>query len=174
VAVVNAGIGGNRVLLDGLGPNLLARFDRDVLARPGVRWAIVLEGVNDIGMLTRDHPASPDAHRALVAAIESAYREIAARAHAHHIFIVGGTVTPYAGNAYYHPGSESENDRLELNAFIRASGTFDAVIDFDRVLRDPAHRDRLLLTYDSGDHLHPNEAGYHAMGTAPSSRLFSQ
>ena len=166
LSVVNAGIGGNRVLLDGSGPNLLARFDRDVIARPNVRAAIVLEGVNDLGTLTRDHPVDAATHRAQVAAITGAYRQLAARAHAHGIRLIGGTITPLVGNDYYHAGPETEADRQAINRFIRSSGTFDGVIDFDAVVRDPAHPDRLLPAYDTGDHLHPNEAGYRAMAQA--------
>jgi lysophospholipase L1-like esterase/peptidoglycan/xylan/chitin deacetylase (PgdA/CDA1 family) len=172
LSVVNAGIGGNRVLLDGIGPNLLARFDRDVIARPAVRYAIVLEGVNDLGVLTRDHPVSAAEHRAIVAAITGAYRQMAARAHAHGITLIGGTITPYVGNDYYHAGAESEADRQAINAFIRSSGTFDGVIDFDRAVRDPAHPDRLLPAADSGDHLHPGEAGYRMMADAIPLSLF--
>jgi len=164
IGVVNAGIGGNRVLLDGLGPNLLARFDRDVIARSGVRWAVVLAGVNDIGVLTRTAPASPEQHAALVAQVTAGYRQIVERAHAHGIRVIGGTVTPFGGNDYYHPGPASEADRLAINAYIRAAGNFDAVVDFDALLRDPAQPDRLNPAYDSGDHLHPSEAGYRMMG----------
>ena len=173
IGVVNAGIGGNRVLLDGLGPNLVARFDRDVVARSGVRWAILLEGINDLGVLTRDSPATPAAHAALVAQVTAAYRQLAMRAQAHGIRLIGGTLSPMGGNAYYHPGPALEADRQAINRFIRTSGTFDAVIDFDRVLRDPAHPDRLAARYDSGDHLHPSPAGYRAMADAVPLTLFT-
>ncbi|MBB3910971.1 SGNH/GDSL hydrolase family protein [Sphingomonas desiccabilis] len=173
IGVVNTGIGGNRILLDGLGPNLMARFDRDVIARSGVRWAIVLEGINDLGTLTRDAPATPEQHRALVRQITAAYRQLADRAHAHGIKLIGGTVMPFGGNSYYHPGPELEAARQEINRFIRTSGTFDAVIDFDKVMRDPAHPDRLAPALDSGDHLHPSEAGYRKMGEAVPLSLFS-
>ena len=172
IGVVNAGIGGNRVLLDGLGPNLLARFDRDVIARSGVRWAIVLEGVNDLGVLTREAPATPAQHAAIVAQVTAGFAQIVARAHAHGIKVIGGTVMPFGGNTYYHPTAENEADRQAVNTFIRTSGVFDAVIDFDRLMRDPAHPDRLSPTYDSGDHLHPSEAGYRTMGEAVPLRLF--
>ncbi len=172
--VVNAGIGGNRVLLDGLGPNLMARFDRDVVARSGVRWAILLEGVNDLGVLTREAPATPAQHAAIVAQIIAGYTQLAARAHTHGITMIGGTITPFGGNDYYHPGPATEADRQAINAFIRTSGTFDAVIDFDRVMRDPAHPDRLAPAYDSGDHLHPSEAGYRRMGGAVPLSLFGK
>jgi lysophospholipase L1-like esterase/peptidoglycan/xylan/chitin deacetylase (PgdA/CDA1 family) len=166
IGVVNAGIGGNRMLLDGSGPNLLARFDRDVIARSGVRWAIVLEGINDLGVFTRDAPATPAQHAALVAQLTAGYTQIVARAHAHGIKVIGGTVMPFGGNDYYHPNAANEADRQAINVFIRTSGLFDAVIDFDRIMRDPAHPDRLAPAYDSGDHLHPSEAGYRVMGEA--------
>lgn len=173
VGVVNAGIGGNRVLLDGLGPNLLARFDRDVVARSGVKWVILLEGVNDLGVLTRDKPASPQAHAALVTQITQGYAQLVARAHAHGIKVIAGTIMPFVGNEYYHPGPETEADRQAVNRFIRTSGLFDAVIDFDRVMRDPARPDRLAPAYDSGDGLHPSMAGYRAMGEAIPLALFA-
>ncbi len=172
IGVVNAGIGGNRILLDGSGPNLLARFDRDVIARSGVRWAVVLEGINDLGVLTRDAPASPAQHAAIVTQITTSYTQIVTRAHAHGIKVIGGTVMPFGGNEYYHPNALNEGDRQALNTFIRTSGVFDAVIDFDRVMRDPAHPDRLSPAYDSGDHLHPSEAGYRVMGEAVPLGLF--
>ncbi|WP_156361818.1 GDSL-type esterase/lipase family protein [Sphingomonas sp. Leaf343] len=173
IGVVNAGIGGNRILLDGLGPNLMARFDRDVVSRSGVRWAILLEGVNDLGVLTRDAPATPAQHAGIIAGITAAYRQLAARAHAQGIALIGGTITPFGGNDYYHPGPATEADRQAINAFIRGSGVFDAVIDFDALLRDPAMPDRLASRYDSGDHLHPSEAGYRAMGEAVPLALFA-
>jgi len=172
VAIVNTGIGGNRVLLDGTGPNLLARFDRDVVARSGVKWAIVLEGINDLGMLTRDAPATPEQHAAIVTQLTQAFAQLVARAHAHGIKVIGGTIMPFGGNGYYHPGPELEADRQAVNRFIRTGGLFDAVIDFDQIMRDPAKPDRLNPAYDSGDHLHPSMAGYRAMGTSVPLALF--
>lgn len=172
LSVVNAGIGGNRILLDGNGPSLMARFDRDVVARPNVRYAIVLEGVNDLGVLTRDAPADDATHRALIATITAGYRELAARAHAHGIRLIGATITPLVGNDYYHAAPQTEATRQAINAMIRRSRIFDDVIDFDAAIRDPAHPDRLLPAYDGGDHLHPNEAGYRAMADAIPLRLF--
>ena len=142
LGVLNEGIGGNRLLLDGLGPNALARFDRDVLAQAGVRAVIVLEGVNDLGTLTRDHDVSAEEHRALVRKIEGAYSQMIERAHAHGIRVMGATILPYSGSKYYHPGPESEADRQAINAWIREVGHFDAVVDFDKLTRDPAHPDR--------------------------------
>ena len=143
--VVNAGIGGNRILL---------------------------EGVNDLGVLTREAPATPAQHTALVTQIITAYTELVTRAHAHDIKVIGATITPFGGNDYYHPGSASEADRQAINTFIRTSGLFDAVIDFDRVMRDPAQPARLDPAVDSGDHLHPSEAGYRRMGEAVPLALF--
>lgn len=173
IGVVNAGIGGNRMLLDGLGPNLLARFDRDVVARSGVKWVILLEGVNDLGVLTRDRPATPQAHAAVVAGITQGYAQLVNRARANGIRVIAGTIMPFATNAYYHPGPETEADRQAVNRFIRTSGLFDAVIDFDQLLRDPARADRLAAEYDSGDGLHPSAAGYRAMGEAIPLALFA-
>ena len=174
VGVSNQGIGGNHLLTDGLGPNALARFDRDVLAPAGVRWVIVLEGVNDLGGLTRDGEVSPEQHAALVQRMLAAYQQIIERAHAHGLRVFGATITPDAGSNYYHPGPLSEADRAAVNAWIRTPGHYDAVIDFDQVARDPAHPDHLLPAYDSGDHLHPSPAGYRAMGDAVPLGLFTR
>jgi lysophospholipase L1-like esterase len=174
IGVSNQGIGGNHLLTDGLGPNALARLDRDVLAPAGVRWVIVFEGVNDLGALSRRGDVAPSEHAALVARIEGAYEQIISRAHAHGIRVIGATITPYSGSDYYHPNSSHEADREAVNAWIRTPGHFDEVIDFDRVVGDPEHPDRLLPAYDCGDHLHPSPAGYRAMGTAIPLSLFER
>jgi lysophospholipase L1-like esterase len=182
IGIANAGIGGNHLLTDGLGPNALARFDRDVLAQAGVRWLIVFEGVNDLGGLAIHGEVSPADHDALVARVLAAYQQIIARAHAHGIRVIGATITPYVGSAYYHPGPLSEADRQAVNAWIRAAAAagnqdsphFDAVIDFDAVVRDPAHPDQLLPAYDCGDHLHPSPAGYRALANSIPLTLFTQ
>ncbi|MEC3911565.1 SGNH/GDSL hydrolase family protein [Sphingobium sp. CR2-8] len=171
-AIVNQGIGGNRLLDDGLGPNALARLDRDVLAEPGVTHMILLEGVNDLGMLTRDAPVGAAAHQAHVARIIGAYRQIIARAHARGIKVIGATVMPFVGNGYYHADAQNEADRQAVNAWIRTPGHFDALIDFDRLTRDPARPDRLLPAYDGGDALHPSPIGYRAMGESIPLSLF--
>lgn len=172
IAVVNQGIGGNRLLDDGLGPSALARLDRDVLAQPGVTHLILLEGVNDLGTLTREAPVSRAAHEAHVARIIGAYRQIVAKAHGKGIKVIGATILPYGANDYYHPDAQNEADRQAVNAWIRAPGHFDGVIDFDRAMRDPAHPDRLRPAYDVGDGLHPSPAGYRAMGGAIPLSLF--
>jgi lysophospholipase L1-like esterase len=173
IGVSNQGIGGNHLLIDGLGPNALSRFDRDVLAPAGVRWVIVLEGVNDLGGLSRNGEVTPAEHAALVQRVLAAYRQIIARAHAHGLQVYGATITPYVGSDYYHPGPLSEADRLAVNQWIRAAGHFDSVIDFDSIVRNPQHLDRLLPAYDCGDHLHPSPAGYKAMGNAVPLALFA-
>jgi len=166
VGVLNEGIGGNRLLADGLGPNVLARFDRDVLAQNGVRYLILLEGINDLGTLTRTAAATSAQHEDLVRQMIGAYQQIILRAHAHGVKAIGGTIMPFAGSAFYHPDASNEADRQAVNTWIRAAGHFDGVVDFDRIMADPAHPDRLRPDYDSGDHLHPSPAGYRAMADA--------
>lgn len=174
ISVLNEGIGGNHLLTDGLGPNALARFDRDVLGQAGVRWVIVLEGINDLGGLARDGETPESEHRLLVHQVIAAYTQIIARAHAHGLIVIGGTLTPFVGSGYYHPGPASEADRQQINRWIREPGHFDAIVDFDKVVRDPQQPDRLLPAYDSGDHLHPSPAGYRAMAEAIPLSLFAE
>jgi lysophospholipase L1-like esterase len=173
IGVSNQGIGGNHLLTDGLGPNVLARFDRDVLAPAGVQWVIVFEGVNDLGGLARDGEVPPAEHAALVQRVLAAYQQIVARAHARGLRVYGATITPYVGSGYYHPSPLSEADRRVVNQWIRAAGHFDGVVDFDATVRDPQHPDQLLPIYDCGDHLHPSPAGYKAMGSAIPLDLFA-
>jgi lysophospholipase L1-like esterase len=174
ISVSNQGIGGNHLLTDGAGPNALARFDRDVLAPAGVRWVIVFEGVNDLGGLARNGEVTAAEHATLVQRVIGAYQQIIARAHAHGLRVIGATITPYAGSDYYHPGPLSEADRQTVNGWIRATGHFDAVVDFDAVVRDPHQPSHLLPAYDCGDHLHPSPAGYRAMADAIPLALFTQ
>jgi lysophospholipase L1-like esterase len=174
IGVLNHGIGGNHLLIDGLGPNALARFDRDVLAQPGARYVILLEGVNDLGGLSRMGDVPAARHDALVQAILGSYEQIVMRAHAHGVRVIGATITPYAGSGYYHPAAAAEADRQKVNQWIRAAGHFDAVVDFDKVTADPKDPTRMLPTYDSGDHLHPSPAGYRAMGQAIPLSLFTK
>jgi lysophospholipase L1-like esterase len=165
-AVLNEGIAGNQVVgngFPGAGVNALARFDRDVLAQPGVTHVIVMEGINDIG-LARANP-TPSA-----ADLIAAHEQLIARAHAHGLKIYGATLTPFEGASYFSP--EGEMKREAVNEWIRTSGAYDGVVDFDKVIRDPGAPTKFLPQYDSGDHLHPNDAGYKAMGDAVDLGLF--
>lgn len=172
IAMLNLGIGGNRLLLDGLGPNALARFDHDVLAQPGIGWVIVLEGVNDLGTLTRDGPVGAERHRALVDEMIAALSEMRRRARERGVKTIASTILPYGASAYYHPGPESEADRQAVNRWIRAPGHVDSVVDLDALMRDPHHPERLRADLDKGDGLHPSDAGYRAMAAAIPLRLF--
>ncbi|MGA2383200.1 MAG: SGNH/GDSL hydrolase family protein [Gemmatimonadales bacterium] len=167
VAVLNAGIGGNRILADGLGPAALSRLTRDVLDQSGVRWVIVLEGVNDIGG-TRSAAAADSVATGLIAA----YGRMIAAAHARGLRIYGATILPFGGSFYDGPGHEEARQRV--NKWIRTGGAFNAVIDFDAVVRDPADPHRLRPNADSGDHLHPGEEGYRMMADAIDLRLFAR
>jgi lysophospholipase L1-like esterase len=171
LAMLNHGISGNRVLSDGFGPSALARFERDVLGQPGIGYLILLEGINDLGMLAMDPGVTPAARRALVANLIAAYTRMIERARARGIKVIGATLLPFGGSEY-RPGATSEADRQALNAWIRAPGHFDAVVDFDAVMRDPANPARMRRAYDSGDSLHPSAAGYRAMGEAVPLALF--
>ncbi|SED98658.1 MULTISPECIES: SGNH/GDSL hydrolase family protein [Streptomyces] len=169
VAVLNQAAGGNRVLNDGLGPNVLARFDRDVLAQSGVRWLILFEGVNDIGTAAPTEAAQ----RQTTADLLAAYDQIVVRAHAQGIPVYGATLTPFGGNTGYDdPNGYREAARQAVNRWIRTSGRFDAVLDFDRAVRDPGQPRRLLPSLDVGDHLHLNPAGYRVLADAVPARLF--
>jgi lysophospholipase L1-like esterase len=174
LSVLNLGVGGNRVLLDGLGPNALARFDRDVLSQSGVKYVIVLEGVNDLGTSTRDGPLSADAHAALVRQITGAYAQMVARARARGIKVIGATIMPYGASTTYKLTPANEADRQAINRWIRTRGNFDAVIDFDALTHDPSRPDRLSAAFDSGDGLHPSLAGYRAMAEAIPLSLFAR
>jgi lysophospholipase L1-like esterase len=174
LAVVNLGLGGNRLLLDGLGPNALARFDHDVLGQPGARWVILLEGVNDLGTLTREGPVGADRHRALVDQMILAYRQMIQRARERGVKVIACTILPYGGSEYYHPGPESEADRQAVNAWIRTPGHADFVVDLDALMRDPHAPNRLRRDLDKGDGLHPSEAGYRAMAAAFPLALFDR
>ncbi|GAA3962276.1 SGNH/GDSL hydrolase family protein [Actinoplanes auranticolor] len=162
-AVLNQAAGGNRVLQDGLGPSALARLDRDVLALGGVASLIVFEGVNDIGTAG----AMPEAQQLVGDDLLAAYDQIVTRAHARDIRVYGATITPFGGNeGYDDPGGLREQTRTRVNEWIRRSGRFDALLDFDAVARDPAAPRRLLPAYDTGDHLHFNPVGYRALAEA--------
>ena len=172
VAVVNSGISGNRILNDGfepfIGPSVLSRFDRDALNKPGVRW-LLMSGTNDISatnMLTR--PQDKVSAQQIIGGMKT----LIARAHERGIQIWGATLSPLAGTKPPFHTEIGEAKRREVNEWIRTSGAFDAVIDFDQVLHDPAHPDALRPEYDSGDHLHPNDAGFRAMADSIDLSLF--
>ncbi|ONI89927.1 G-D-S-L family lipolytic protein [Saccharothrix sp. ALI-22-I] len=164
--VVNAGIGGNRVLNDSscFGEKATSRFERDALAQPDVRTVILLEGINDIGFHRFSIDCTTPNPEVTSAELIAGYRELIGKAHAKGVRIVGGTLLPFKGAGYYSDAGEAVRD--EVNAWIRTSGEFDAVVDFDRALADPADPDVLLPAYDSGDRLHPSDAGYRAMAEA--------
>ncbi|MEV0385416.1 SGNH/GDSL hydrolase family protein [Nonomuraea sp. NPDC050643] len=163
VAIVNQGAGGNRVLNDGLGPSALARLDRDVLAQSGARFLAVFEGVNDLG--TAEPTAR--AQRGVAEELIAAYEQIILRAQARDLLVYGATLTPFGGHdPYDDPEGHREAARQAVNAWIRDSGRYDAVIDFDRAVRDPAAPGRLPAAYDEGDHLHLGPAGYQALARA--------
>ena len=165
-AVVNAGIGGNRVLSEGgiaaFGQSALTRFDRDVLSVAGATHVIVLEGVNDLGM-SRTAPPSAET-------LIAGFRQLIARSHAHGLKVIGATILPYGGASYF--GAPGEAERQKINAWIRTGHEFDGVIDFDAAIRDPAKPDRMRADLQSGDWLHPNDAGYRVMGDAVDLSLF--
>ena len=163
IGVLNAGISGNQVLGDGAGASALARFDRDVLMQTGVTHVIVMEGINDIGLArTNPNPSAAD--------LIAGHKQLIERARARGLKVYGATLTPFEGAAYWT--AEGEAKRQALNEWIRTSKAYDAVIDFDQVTRDPAAPTKFLPAYDSGDHLHPGDAGYKAMGEAVDLKLF--
>lgn len=169
VAVVNAGISGARLLSDGMGANALARLERDVLTQPGVQSVVVMLGINDIAWPGTLFAA--DAPRPTLDELAAGYRQLVAQAHAHSVRVIGATLAPFEGalpgtplDNYYH--RDKDVLRQQLNDWIRHSGTFDAVIDFDAALRDPANPARIAARFDSGDHLHPGDEGSRAMAEA--------
>jgi len=166
LAVVDQGIGGNRILHDVAGPNALARFDRDVLAQTGVSYVTVLLGINDIGRSSAGQSPQPVSADDIIAG----HRQMIARAHELGLKIIGCTLTPFEGASYFT--AEGESKRAAVNAFIRSGGAYDGVIDFDAAVRDPNHPARFKTDFDSGDHLHPNDAGYEAMADAIDLSLF--
>jgi lysophospholipase L1-like esterase len=170
LSVLNEGISGNRVLTDadGSGVSAQARFDRDVVGQTGVRDVIFLEGINDIGHNLGPVSGEPVTAQDLIAGMTN----LTTRAHAHGLRIIGATMTPIGGSKYDNP--EAEAKRQAVNAWIRTSAGFDGVVDFDAVTRDPASPARFLPAYDSGDHLHPDDAGYQAMADAVDLRLLTR
>ena len=168
LAVVNEGISGNRVLRDIAGANALARLDRDVFSQPGVKWMTVMEGINDIGRATGRGAQASDAVTA--DEVIAGLRQIVERAHLHGVKVLGATLTPYEGAAYY--SETGEGMRQAVNRWIRTGGAFDAVVDFDAVVKDPANALQIKPDFNIRDHLHPNDAGYQAMAEAIDLAIF--
>lgn len=178
LGVLNAGLVGNRLLHDApqtqadFGVNGLARFDRDALDQPGVKYVILLEGVNDLGLAGT--PLAPLSEAAGIDELIAAMKQLIGRAHDRGVKILGATLTPF--NRFTIPGyfdAKKEARRQALNRWIRSSHAFDGVIDFDKAVRDPARPDRIRAAFDSGDHLHPGDAGYQAMAEAIDLALFN-
>jgi lysophospholipase L1-like esterase len=176
LSVINSGIAGNRLLNDAsrpfVGPSLLSRFERDALAKPGVSWIILLSGSNDISAADMlDDPKEKVSAQQII----DGMMQLIERAHARGIKVYGATLLPKAGvqKPFIHTAA-AQARRNEVNAWIRGSGAFDAVVDFERLMRDPARPDHLAPAYDSGDHLHPNDAGFKAMADAIDLRFFRE
>ncbi len=167
VAIVNHGISGNQLLADGAGISALARFDRDVLGQPGVKWLIVLEGINDIGISSMMGGAAVSASELI-----AAHKQLIERAHMHGIKAVGATLLPYGGAAYY--SEKGEAVRQAVNQWIRTSGAYDAVVDFDSKLQDPQNPSQMNPAFYINDHLHPNDAGYKLMADSINLAIFEK
>ena len=176
LAVLNEGISGARVLSDRMGVNSLARFDRDVLSLPHADTVVLMMGINDIGWpgcILAPHEPAPSADD-----IIDGYKQLIARAHIHGMRIIGATLTPFedtfkgtAIEGYYN--TDKEQKRQAVNEWIRSSGAFDGVIDFDAVARDPNRPAHILAAFDSGDHLHPQDDGYKAMADSIDLKLLT-
>ncbi|HKF47998.1 MAG TPA: SGNH/GDSL hydrolase family protein [Terracidiphilus sp.] len=167
LAMLNEGIGGNCILIQCAGPSALARFDRDVLAQAGVKYLIILEGINDIGRL---HEPNRPSYNVTAQDLEQGLSQLVARAHQHGIKVFGATLTPYKGAGYFTESGEAT--REAVNKWILTSGVFDGTIDFDKVTQDPANPLTFAPQFDSGDHLHPKDAGYAAMAASIDLGLF--
>jgi len=170
LGVINMGISGNRVLRDLVGSSALTRFDRDVLARSGVQWMLLLEGINDINFTAL--PGVPASQQTTAEELIAGLAQLVQRAHAQGIKVMGGTLLPMGGLWLHNPQTEAL--RQAVNAWIRDSGSFDAVVDFDLLTRDPANPERLRPDYDSGDFIHPNDAGNAAMAAAIDLNMFTR
>lgn len=167
LGVANSGISGNRLLRDGYGSSVIARLDRDVLSVPNVRYLIVFIGINDIGQAVTEGRPPPKAEDLI-----AGYRQIIARAHGHGIRVIGATLTPFAGSAPNYYSANGEAVRRQVNAWIRDSGSFDAVIDFAEMLGAPGDPNRMNPAFDSGDRLHPSDTGYATMAKGIDLTLF--
>ena len=170
LAVLNQGISGNRLLADGAGVNALARFDRDVLGMSGVKWLMLMEGINDIGITTSTRGNAPQ-NPVTADELISALKQLVDRAHAHGIKVVGCTLTPYEGAAYY--SEKGEEVRQAVNRWIRTGGAFDAIVDFDKVTQDSTNPKTFKPTFNISDHLHPNDTGYKAMADSIDLKIFN-
>ena len=168
IAVINQAAGGNRVLADGLGPNAFGRIDRDVIAMPGTRYAIIHDGLNDIGTAEPDEAAQQDVGDRLI----GAYSQIIDRLHRFDVAVFGATITPLLGPESVYNDPAWEKTRRRVNEWIRGSGRFDGIVDFDEAVRDPEEPDRLKKEFNSGDDLHLNPQGYEAMAKAVDLKLF--
>jgi lysophospholipase L1-like esterase len=169
LGVINEGIGGNRILNDVTGPSALARFDRDVLAQDGVKYLVILEAINDIGHMAVVH----EPHDVVTAdQLIAGYTQMIERAHVHGIRVIGATLTPYIGAKYQN--ADGEVMRETLNQWIRTTKMLDGVVDFDKATADPAKAGVFLPADDGGDHLHPSDAGYKAMGESIDLKLFTK
>lgn len=166
LSVLNLGIAGNRLTRDGSGISGLARLDRDILSQSGLKTMILFEGTNDLGMISREGPVTPQVRARTVQAVIDGYQQVIARAHARGVRVIGATLMPFTGTGFYRSDADADADRQAVNRWIRTAGQFDGVIDFDAVVRDPAAPDHLAAAFDSGDHLHPSPAGYRALGQA--------
>jgi|HubBroStandDraft_1064217.scaffolds.fasta_scaffold09413_2 lysophospholipase L1-like esterase len=169
VGVLNVGIGGNRVLNETTGPSAISRIDRDVLSQSGVRYVMVLESINDIGRLKN---VTVPWDGVTAEQLEWGLKQIADAAHEHGIKAIGATLTPYGGAGY--SSDKGEQVREAVNNWIRTSGTFDGVVDFDKITQDPANPTHFNTDFDSGDHLHPKDAGYQAMGAGIDLSMFAK
>ncbi len=170
LAIVNQGISGNRVLREGTATNALARFDRDVISQPGVKWVMLMEGINDIGQGTRE--GAPPENAVTADDLIQGMKQLVDRAHMHGIKAIGCTLTPYAGAGYY--SEKGEEIRTAYNRWIRTGGAFDAVADFDKATQDPSNAKQIRPDYNIMDHLHPNDAGYKAMADSVDLSIFTR
>lgn len=170
IALINEAAGGNRVLADGLGPNAFGRVDRDVLAQSGITYAMIFEGVNDIGTANTDIASQQAVGDQLLAAFD----QMISMVHAKGIPIFGATITPFGGDGQAYSDANREATRQRVNTWIRTSGRYDGVVDFDAAVRNPANVTELNPLYDSGDHLHPNPLGYQVMANAFDLDLFEK
>jgi lysophospholipase L1-like esterase len=171
LSVLNLGISGNRLLADGAGVNALARFDRDVLGQSGVKWLMIMEGINDIGNTTSTRGNGPPPNPVTADDLILPIKQMIDRAHAHAIKVIGCTLTPYEGATYY--SDKGEEVREAVNRWIRTGGAFDAVVDYDKVTQDSENPKTFKTTFNNTDHLHPNDAGYKAMADSVDVKIFT-